>query len=136
MAKKRRMPAHIVLPNGMWRFVKKGRRVSTRRRRVIAAPRYKRRRTVTMARYRRSRGRRGGGGGRGKLGMFAPVIAGVADAVINPRSPINGIGSVVVGFGLKNQFCKDVGLYQVGQSVATFIPFIGASAGGGVTSQV
>ena len=132
---KRRMPAHIVLPNGMWRFVKRG-STSVRRRSAVRTKRIKTRRVRTMARYRRTRGRRGGGGARGKLGMFAPVIAGVADAVINPRSPINGIGSVVVGFGLKNQFCKDVGLYQVGQSVATFIPFIGASAGGGVTSQV
>jgi len=126
------MPPHIVLPDGRWRFVKRGSKIRSKVR-SRSTPRTVRR-NINMARYRRSR--RGGGGlGRGKLGMFAPAIAGVADAVINPRSPINGIGSVVVGFGLKNQFCKDVGMYQVGQSIATFIPFIGASAGG-VTSQV
>jgi len=30
MAKKRKMPAHIVLPNGMWRFVKSGTKKAVR----------------------------------------------------------------------------------------------------------
>jgi hypothetical protein len=84
-------------------------------------------------RGRRSGGRRGGGGM--FKGMLAPIVGGMADAVINPRLPINGIGSTAVGFVMHNETIKDIGLYQVGQSIATFIPFLGAQSGG-VTSQV
>lgn len=90
-----------------------------------------------MARRRKFSGR---GGSRGILGggmknMLAPVLGGVADAVINPRSPINGIGSTASGMFLKDDVTMKIGLYQVGQSIATFIPFIGAQAGG-VATQV
>jgi len=71
----------------------------------------------------------------GFKGLIAPIAAGAADAIINPRLPINGIGSTAVGFIMKDQVVKTIGLYQVGQSLATFIPFLGASAGG-VASQV
>jgi hypothetical protein len=71
----------------------------------------------------------------GMKGLLTPVIAGAADAIINPRSPINGIGSTAVGFVMHDQVIKEIGLYQVGQSLATFIPFVGAQVGG-VASQV
>lgn len=63
--------------------------------------------------------------------MLAPIVAGVADAVINPRSPIDGIGSTAIGFVMHNETVKTIGLYQVGQSIAQFIPFIGGGGGGG-----
>jgi hypothetical protein len=68
-------------------------------------------------------------------GIVAPIVGGVADAIINPRSPINGIGSTAVGFVMKNETVKNIGLYQIGQSLATYIPFVGAVSGG-VASQV
>ena len=99
-------------------------------------------RVVYMARRRsygrkRSYGRRSGGrmGLGGMMKYLSPVLGGVADAVINPRSPINGLGSGLVGFATKDEVTMKIGLYQVGQSVATFIPFIGAQAGG-VATQV
>jgi len=131
----RKLPPHIVLPNGQWRFVKRGSRgVGTKKRKV-----------VHMARRRRSYGRRysaprrRGGGGRMRLGgmkgLITPIAAGAADAIINPRLPVNGIGSTAIGILMKDQVVKELGLYQVGQSLATFIPYVGAQAGG-VTSQV
>jgi len=112
----------------------------------------KKRKVVKVARYRRSyrryRGRSYGGGfrrrhyggsRRGSGGMFkgmlAPIVGGFADAVINPRLPINGVGSTAVGFVMHNEVIKDIGLYQVGQSIATFVPFLGAQSGG-IASQV
>ena len=89
-----------------------------------------------MAR-RRSFRRSGSHGvlGGGMKNMLAPILGGAADAIINPRSPINGIGSTASGMFLKDDVTMKIGLYQVGQSVAAFIPFIGASAGG-VATQV
>ena len=106
-----------------------------RRRRSVRASTPKRV-VRTMARRRSFRR----GGSRGILGggmknMLAPVLGGAADAIINPRSPINGIGSAATGFLLKDDVTMKIGLYQVGQSAAAFIPFIGAQAGG-VASQV
>jgi hypothetical protein len=68
--------------------------------------------------------------------LLAPILGGVADAVINPRSPIDGIGSAGVGFILKNDMVKTIGLYQVGQSLASFLPFINSGSVGGGVSQV
>lgn len=84
--------------------------------------------------FKRSGGSRGFGMG-GLKPMLSPILSGIADAAINPRSPINGLGSTAVGFIMGDQVMKEIGLYQVGQSIATYIPFIGAQAGG-VTSQV
>jgi hypothetical protein len=68
--------------------------------------------------------------------LLAPILGGVADAVINPRSPIDGIGSTGVGFLLRNDVVKTIGLYQIGQSLASFIPVIGTGSSGGGVSQV
>jgi len=92
-----------------------------RKTRVVYRTKIKRR-YVNMARRRgRSRGSRGGFGG-GKFSMFAPAIAGLADNIIDSYSPIDGIGSVVVGFGLRNQFSKDMGMYKIGYSAANMLP--------------
>lgn len=133
----RKLPPHIVLPNGMWRFVKKGRTTTRSKKRVVNTARYRRRTRRRVGRvYSRRRRYSGGGGMKIPMkGILAPIIAGAADAIINPRSPINGIGSTAIGFVMKNETVKNIGLYQVGQSLATYIPFVGASAGG-VASQV
>ena len=131
----RKLPPHIVLPNGQWRFVKRGSKRVGSTRKVLSM---RRRRGRSRRRVYTARRRRYSGGGGMKIpmkGILTPIIAGAADAIINPRSPINGIGSTAVGFVMKNEVVKTIGLYQVGQSLATFIPFVGASAGG-VASQV
>ena len=72
----RKMPRHIVLPNGMWRFVKGGARSST-------ATKTKRR-GGSVARYKKRGGRRGGSSfGTSKL-MKIAMFAGAA-AFIAPR---------------------------------------------------
>lgn len=83
-----------------------------------------------MARYRRPR-RGGGGGGFGrKLGGFTPLLAGVAENVVNNYTAgINGVGTTAVGFLLKDQFSKNLGLYQIGYSIGNFIPVIGGGGG-------
>jgi len=72
---KRKMPAHIVLPNGMWRFVKSGSKKAkaiVRRKKV----KRKRRRTrgVQMVRHRKSSRRSSSGfGGKGIMkGLYTP----------------------------------------------------------------
>lgn len=92
MVKKRRMPAHIVLPNGMWRFVKAGtKKVSSLRK----PKRSKRtRRGLIMARRsRKSYSRKGSSMGGGKLmngffpmhGMLNKVLVGIAASEISEQ---------------------------------------------------
>jgi hypothetical protein len=111
---KRKLPPHIVLPDGRWRFVKKGR---------AKTPTVKR--SATMARRRRSyrvRSRRSGSRGFGGIkSMLIPVAAGAADAYINPMLPINGVGSTAIGILGHNTTIRDIGLWQVGASVANMV---------------
>ena len=114
----------------------KRRRVRHKRYRAKVYAYAPRRRAISTARYRRFRRRGGSRGGGGYKSLIAPIIGGVADAVINPRSPIDGIGSTAVGFFMHNETIKNIGLYQVGTSIAQFIPFIGGGSGGIGGSQV
>jgi len=116
MARKRKLPPHIVLPNGQWRFVKSGAKkksfgVSSIRRKTI-----KKRRYNVMARRKKSY-RRGGGGLGSLTSLIAPIAAGAADSYINPMLPINGVGSVAIGMFMHNTTIKDIGLWQVGASL-------------------
>jgi hypothetical protein len=86
MKRKRKMPAHIVLPNGMWRFVSGKSRTVKRARRVKHR---KARRLYTMAKRRYSRRRSGGGGSRGIMGgiikpkgLIAAIILGAGAATL------------------------------------------------------
>ena len=117
MVKKRKMPAHIVLPNGMWRFVKG--KASTAVKSVVKKSRSRRisrKRTgvVRMARRRRSSRRSSGGFGGSKLtkGLFQPkgiiasilVGAGAAhfqEKVLPQMHPLQGtaVGFAVGGIG-------------------------------------
>jgi len=83
MAKnKRRMPAHIVLPNGMWRFVKGKGRAKRSKRATHRRVKSKKRGFSVMARRKHSRrGSRGLGGGLGGISAKGILVGmGVAYA--------------------------------------------------------
>jgi hypothetical protein len=121
---KRKLPPHIVLPDGRWRFVK---------RRSTAAKARSAIRGTEMARRRRSFSRRHGGfGGGGLKSLLVPIGAGVADAYLNPKLPINGVGSTAIGMFARNETIKNIGLWQVGASIAGMIPVIGQGGNTGV----
>ncbi len=101
MAKKRkarRMPAHVVLPNGMWRFVKRGAktRSSTKRRTITKRPK---RSGLVMARRRRrvstrARVSKGFNLMKGVIpvrGIVASAIIGVGAAMLAERFAPNAI---------------------------------------------
>lgn len=92
MAKKRKVPAHIVLPNGMWRFVKKGAKVSN-----LTKPkkpkRTKKRSVGFMARRKKSYSKKGNSVSGGKLmngffpmkGVLNKVLVGIAASEISEQ---------------------------------------------------
>lgn len=65
--KKRKMPAHIVLPNGMWRFVKAGAKKVSSLRKPHKSKRTRRVNIMARKRYSRKSSRRSSGMGGGKL---------------------------------------------------------------------
>lgn len=71
MVKKRRMPAHIVLPNGMWRFIKSGSKKARTRSIKVKAKR-KRTRGVYMARRSKVRHSKRG------MGLGSITLKGIA----------------------------------------------------------
>ena len=104
-----------------------------RKTRTVYIKTKRRKRVGVMAKRRGgfSRGRRGFGS---MGGMLSPVLSGIADNVIDSYSPIDGIGSLIVGgFLMKNETMKNLGLYKIGFSAGNFLPIPrggGASAGG------
>ena len=106
--KKRRMPAHIVLPNGMWRFVKSGTKkaVSTVRRARKIKVRTRRGR-VNMARRRhRTSHRRGMLGGAGVSGLAKSALIGIGSAHLAGYVPVN--------IPYKEEVAGAVGAYMIG----------------------
>ena len=81
-----------------------------------------------MSKRYRSYGRKVGGG---MKSMLAPVLAGVADNVIDSYSPIDGIGATAVGMFMHNQTVKDIGLYKVGFSLGNMLPIPRGGSGTG-----
>lgn len=79
--KKRKMPPHIVLPNGMWRFVKSGTK------KVKAKVKVKRtRRVVHMARFKKKASRKGKGNGMNLLMTIANgAVSGIGSATISDK---------------------------------------------------
>ena len=73
---KRKMPAHIVLPNGMWRFVKSGSKKAKAAVKRVKHRKVKRKRTrrgVQMAKRRHSKRSSSGFGGKGIMkGLYTP----------------------------------------------------------------
>ncbi len=73
----------------------------------------------------RSYGKRAGGW---KGGIIPPVLGGAADGFINPMSPVNGIGSLAVGWFMHDEWTKKNGLWQIGASLPALIG-VGKSGG-------
>jgi hypothetical protein len=121
---KRKLPAHIVLPDGRWRFVKKG--SIKPKKSVVKVARYRRARRAYSA-YRSFRGRRGGKLG-GMKSLIAPLLGGAGDAFLAGRIPVNGVGATVAGFALGDHTTRQIGLYQIGYSGAQM--FLGGGGGG------
>ena len=98
----------------------------------VSALRTTKRRKIFTARRRgyRHYGRRIGGG---MKGMIAPILGGVGDSIIDPISPIDGIGGTAVGFLMHNEMTKNIGLYKVGYSLGAILPIpkLGSLVGGG-----
>lgn len=92
-----------------------------------------------MARRRRGGFRRGGSRGIGGMkSLIAPIAGGFADSVIDPVSPVDGVGGAAVGFLMHNDTVKNIGLYKVGYSLGGIIPIpnifgSGGSKGGSFT---
>ena len=105
MKKKRRMPKHIVLPNGMWRFVKSGTKAVSRKVRVKRARR-RIRGVVYMARRRRTHHRRGIMGGSGVNSLVRSALIGVGTA--------HFAGYVPVNIPFKEEAAGAAGAYLVG----------------------
>jgi hypothetical protein len=87
------------------------------------------RRRINVSKYKKhySRARIGGG----MKSMLSPILAGVADNVIDSYSPIDGLGAVMVGMFMHNQTVKDIGLYKVGFSAGNFLPIPRGGSGTG-----
>lgn len=118
--KKRRMPPHIVLPNGMWRFVKRGTKSVARkvsRRKKTNKPK---RRVSTMARRRRAYTRSRRSSPRRGISLMKGIF------------PVGGlIGSVLIGAGvsaLQARFLPQVIPYQ-GAAAGFAVGGIGGAAG-------
>lgn len=102
---KRKMPKHIVLPNGMWRFVKSGTKTTTKRAKVVR----KRKARGGFIMKRRSKGRSAGIGGvklsRGMIpvsGIVAAALLGAGASTLQEKvlpqfHPLQG---VAVGFAV------------------------------------
>lgn len=73
----------------------------------------------------RSYSRRGGIGG--MKGFIFPIGAGLADRIIDQYTPIDGLGSVAIGFIGHNEVIKNLGLYKVGYSLGNILPIPGIS---------
>lgn len=95
--KKRRMPPHIVLPNGMWRFVKKGTKKATK---VFRAKARKKsaRRSVKMTRRRKSySSRKGNGFGIPNTNKLIKIGAFSAGAVLLGATLLPNVSSNIKG---------------------------------------
>jgi len=133
------MPPHIVLPNGQWRFVKRGTKSRGVRRKT---------RVVSVARRRRSyrryagRARRFGGKFRGGGGNFKDIldgaIVGVAQTAIPDMIPMQDpLIAIGVGWFRRNPTLKVIGGMQLGAALGGMIGGgTGALKIGGVQSQV
>lgn len=114
---KRKLPPHIVLPDGRWRFVKRGSKNVSKRK--------SHRGGVHMARKGKRHFSRGGFGFGSMKSMIWPIAAGVADSYIDPLSPVDGLGATFIGMIGKDPALKTIGLYKLGASLGNIIPLPG-----------
>jgi hypothetical protein len=111
-------------------FGKRHKKISTRKVGITA-----------KGRYRRAAGRARGYGGSvgGKFGgIIPPVLGGIADSFLNgmkiPGTSIgvpNGVGAAAVGWFMKDNITRNIGLYQLGQSLPGMMS--GLTGGAGTT---
>jgi hypothetical protein len=123
---KRKMPPHIVLPNGQWRFVKRG-RSQTKKRKVVQVARRRR----SYGRRFVGRARRSAGGMGGWKSMIAPIAGGAGDVIAQKYIPIFGIGSTAAGMFLKDQVTMKIGLNKIGESLGAMFAGGGGNGGSG-----
>ena len=132
---KRKMPPHIVLPNGQWRFIKRGSRSVIKKRRNGSMARYRGRRRSYRRAFTRARGRKGRGGGSVTKNAIDGLIVGVAQTalpdVIPMQDPLIALG---VGWFRKNPTLMTLGGIQLGAALGGMVGG-GLKIGGGV-SQV
>ena len=132
---KRRMPPHVVLPNGMWRFVKRGTKTHSKRKPKVI---HTARRHYARRAYHRSRGIAGRLGG-GKMGMIIPVVGGAADKylantnILGVKLPF-GVGSAAIGWFAKRPMTMEIGLYNIGSALPGYLAG-GLGGGGGFIGQ-
>jgi len=137
---KKKMPPHIVLPNGMWRFVKRGAKTTSRKRNNV-------RRRINMARrgrrysrarryYTRARGRRGKGGSVTKNAIDG-VIVGVLQTALPDVIPMqDGLVALGVGFFRRNSTLMTLGGVQLGAQLGSMVGGVVGTGKAGVASQV
>jgi uncharacterized protein (DUF2062 family) len=132
---KRRLPPHIVLPNGQWRFVKRGSRAPTKRKRVVMA----RRRSFRRGRryFSRARGRSKGGGGSVTKNAIDGIIVGIAQTalpdVMPMQDPLIALG---VGWFRRNPTLMTLGGVQLGAQLGSMVGGAIGTGKSGVVSQV
>lgn len=119
----RKLPPHIVLPNGMWRFIKKGSKRSNPIRKGVSMAKGKYR-GKAKAFYKASGGYKS---------FLAPIAGGAGDVIIQKYIPLFGVGSTVAGMFLNDQVTMKMGLNKIGESLgAMFSGGFGGSANGGL----
>lgn len=125
------MPPHIVLPNGQWRFVKRGNKKRSIRREVKMARRRSFRR---YGRYvKRARGGKGSGGSVTK-NMIDGAIVGIAQTALPDVIPMqDAIVALGVGWFRRNPTLMTLGGVQLGAQIGGMI---GGITGGGKVGGV
>lgn len=132
---KRKMPPHIVLPNGQWRFVKRGskKRSTVKRRNVVMARRRSYRRYRGYARKARSWGGKGGSVTKNAIdGAIVGIAQTALPDVIPMQDPLIALG---VGWFRKNPTLMTLGGIQLGAALGGMVGG-GLKIGNGGTSQV
>lgn len=141
--KSRRMPPHIVLPNGMWRFVKRGGKTTLKgknkiyRRKSINMARRGRRYSRARRYYTRARGGRRGGKGNGVMkNVIDGLIVGVAQTALPDVIPMqDALICTGVGWFRRNPTLTTLGGVQLGAQLGAMVGG-GLKLGGGGVSQV
>jgi hypothetical protein len=118
------MPPHIVLPNGMWRFVKKGSKKGRTARKITRRNVYMaRRRSFRRARSyaRRARGGKGSGGSVTKNAIDG-VIVGIAQTALPDVLPMqDALIALGVGWFRHNPTLMTLGGIQAGAQLGSMV---------------
>jgi len=96
--------------------------------RIVKLKMAKKRYYPRKAGSRRSSGMLGGLGG--IKSIAAPLVGGAADAFLNGKLPVQGLGAVAAGFILGDKTTRQIGLYTVGHTGAQMFLGGGQKTGG------